>query len=351
MKILVVGDSYITSADFRSALAELVDRHEVEFMDVSPQTDYEPSDDSEGRLIEYEGSPDQVAAALSGHEALVVHGAPVSLKVLMASPALRLVCCARGGPVNIDTEAAARLGIEVVTTPGKNAGAVADLTLGLAIMLARSVDPAMRFLRDGGQVLSTFDGARFFGSELSELSIGLVGLGRVGMEVSSRARGFGMEVFAYDPFVEPELISQAGAQSMNLRNLVRHCDIVSLHARQTEDNRKMVNADLLADFKGGGLLINTAREGLLAEEPVLESLRSGHLAGLAVDVFETNGPIAKAAANGEERLIALPHIGGATVRAIKRAAAIITARIEAFENWESAPPVLRESGIPTDRNG
>lgn len=327
MKILVVGDSYFREDAFRDGLSPLAERHELEFMQVRPNIDFQPGSGSESRLSEYEGSPDQVVAALSDHEVLVVHGAPVSADVLQASPCLRLVCCARGGPVNVDVEAAASLGVTVFTTPGKNAPAVADLTIALGVMLARSVKPAMAFLQQGGRLVSTFDGAQFFGSELSGLHLGLVGFGRVGAEVCARALGFGMKVSAYDPFVDAAAIASAGALATDLDSLARHAHIVSLHARQTAENRHLVDADLLATFRQGSYLINTARESLVDEGAVMQALRAGHLAGVAVDVFHPDGPIARALLDGEDRLVALPHVGGATYETMRRAASQIVDRI------------------------
>jgi D-3-phosphoglycerate dehydrogenase len=330
VRILVVGDSYYRSEAFRSGFGTLEAEHLIEYLDVEADEAFAPRDESERRLLEYEGNPDVLAGALSDHDVLVVHGAPVSQAVLTASPNLQLVCCARGGPVNVDVESATRLGITIATTPGKNAPAVADLTIALAVMLVRAIGPAQAYLRNGGRVLSAFEGSRFFGSELEGLSLGVIGFGRVGSEVGTRARSMGMRVGAFDPFVEPQVMVAAGVDSMELEELVQRADIVSLHTRHTPDSQGMVGAKLLSRFKPGSFLINTAREAIVDEHAVLASLRSGHLRGVAVDVFETNGPIDEAIRTGEDRLIALPHIGGATYQTLRRGADLIAQHITAF---------------------
>lgn len=323
MRILVVGDTYYRSEQLKAALTPLADEHMLDYIDVSPDSSWVPRDDSERSLSEFQGNPDQVREALSDHEVLVVHGAPVTRGVLESAPRLRLVCCVRGGPVNVDRAAAKQLGLAVVTTPGKNAAAVADLTLALALMLARGVEPAADFLRLGNRLQSAFDGARFFGSELSGKTLGLVGCGRVGAEVCTRALGFGMQVQAYDPYVTRQEVEAMGATYSELPELMSGSDYISLHARQTAQNRDMINAEVLGNLREGTYLINTAREGLLDEEAALAALRSGRLAGLGVDVFHPSGAISQAIGARAPGLIALPHIGGATYETMHRAMNIV----------------------------
>jgi D-3-phosphoglycerate dehydrogenase len=330
VRILVVGDSYYPSDAFRNGFATLEAEHLIDYVDVEADHEFAPRDESERRLLEYEGNPDVLADALTDHDVLVVHGAPVSQAVLTASPNLQLVCCARGGPVNVDVEAATRLGITIATTPGKNAPAVADLTIALAVMLVRAIGPAQAYLRNGGRVLSAFEGSRFFGSELEGMSLGVIGYGRVGSEVGTRARAMGMCVGAFDPFVEPRVMKAAGVAPMGLVELAQQADIVTLHTRHTPESQGMVGSQLLSAFKAESYLINTARESIVDEQAVLASLRSWHLRGVAVDVFENHGPIAEAIRAGEDRLIALPHIGGATIQTLKRGVERIAQHITTF---------------------
>jgi len=333
MKILVVGDSFFPSEAFRLGMRALSDEHSMEFIEVTREPAFEPSTESEKRLREFEGTPAQVTSALTNHDVLVVHGAPVSDEVLRASPNLGLVCCARGGPANVDVESARSLGIRITTAPGKNAPSVADLTLGFAVMLVRGLHKAETFLRTGNRMTTNFDGAQFFGLDLVGLTLGLIGFGRVGREVCTRALAFGMEVLAYDPNVNPEEMTALGAKPATRESVVGRADIVSLHARSTSDNRHMVDGALLSEMRPGAFFINTAREALVEEKALLEALETGHLAGAALDVFEPDGAVNDALvadARVLEKLVVVPHVGGATRQTLQRGAEMVAADIERF---------------------
>ena len=151
VRVLAIGDPYMPVGSFAEALASLGEAVTVTQMQIS-RTDAEPPrTPSEHRLREYAGDPAEVARAAAGHEVLVLHGAPVSAEVL-DTPGLRLVCCARGGPVNVDVAAATERGIPVASTPGKNAEAVAELTIAFALMLIRGVPRASRYIAGGGRL-------------------------------------------------------------------------------------------------------------------------------------------------------------------------------------------------------
>ena len=338
MKILVVGDSYISADAFGQGLAELRMEHRLEFLTMNPDQAFQPRTPSEERLTEFEGNPDQLADALTDHDVLVVHGAPVTESVLKASPNLKLICCARGGPVNVDLDSAKQLGIPVFSTPGKNAPAVAELTIALLIMLIRGIAPAMTYLFDGGEIESAFDGARFFGREVRDMQLGLIGFGLVGTEVARRALSLGMDVSAYDPYVHHGTIAEVGVRPLSLVEVVAGSDVVSLHARQTPETRGLVDASLLAQFRPGAFFINTAREGMVDEEAILEALLEGRLAGVAADVFEAGGSLAKAVLDKNPRLILLPHLGGATYETIERASMRIAEHITRCSHEQLANP-------------
>ncbi len=291
MKILAVGDSYITPEAFARGLGPLEDRAAVRVIKLDEDETFAPSSSSERRIREYAGNPRQLVAALSDGEVLVVHGAPVTDAVLDASPRLRLVCCARGGPVNVDAVAATERGIPIVTSPGKNADAVADLTLTFILLLLRGIPAAQRFLVEGGQLgLSTFEGARFFGHDLGGHRLGLVGYGNVGSRVATRALAFGMRVMVYDPYVAASSIERPGVVVGALDDLIASSDVVSLHARATPENANLFGAPAFARMKAGSYFINTARESLVDEAALYDVVVAGHLAGAALDVLKAAPP-------------------------------------------------------------
>lgn len=314
MKVLVVGDPYMPVSAYARALAGLDGLVDLSTMQIDEAAGAPPVTESERGLREYAGDPAAVARAVAGHDVLVVHGAPVSAEVLGAAP-LRLVCCARGGPVNVDVAAATRLGIPVVNTPGKNAEAVAELAIAFALLLIRAVPQASRHLLEGGGFAeSVFEGREFFGAEAPSLTMGLVGLGHVGREVAGRARALGFTVLGYDP-VRP---AHADVELVSMDELLTRSDIISLHARLTPENGRMFARDRFARMRRGSYFINTAREGLVDEDALRQALERGHLRGAALDVLErTPGrhPLL-----GLPNVFVTPHIGGATAETLARGA-------------------------------
>jgi D-3-phosphoglycerate dehydrogenase / 2-oxoglutarate reductase len=327
-----VGDSFMPLSVFRKAFEPLERRHQVEYIELDDAAAFVPSTASEQRLREYLGSPAEVAERMGGVEVLAVHGAPVTEEVLDASSELRLVCCARGGPVNIDVEALSDRGVPLVNTPGKNAEAVADLTLAFVIMLARGLPKAMRFVNEGGHVDDNWIGARFMGSDLRDHRLGLIGYGNVGRRVARRAAAFGMALSVYDPYVAIADVEpvETVEQVETLDELLGRSDFVSLHARATADNAHLIDRRALAAMKPGSCLINTARESLVDEEALDASLASGRLAGAALDVFREGASGGRAALLRHENVVLTPHIGGATSETLLQGALMVAAEIERF---------------------
>jgi D-3-phosphoglycerate dehydrogenase len=321
MRVLVVGDPYMPVSAFGPALASLDRQVSVSTMQIDSMTGAAPRTASERRLAEYAGDPLDVVRAVAGHEVLIVHGAPVSSEVLEAAP-LRLVCCARGGPVNVDVAAATELGIPVVNTPGKNAEAVAELTIAFALLLIRGVPRASRHLLDGGGVPeSVFEGREFFGREAPSMTLGLVGLGHVGREVARRAAALGFTVIGYDPFAG----AVPGVSVVSFEELLGRSDVVSVHARQTLSNQRMFSSDAFALMRPGSFFINTAREGLVDEAALYLALSSGRLGGAALDVLERDGERRRLL--GMPNVFITPHIGGATAETLARGARRVVAAV------------------------
>jgi D-3-phosphoglycerate dehydrogenase len=337
VRVLAIGDPFMPVSRFAEALASLGEAVTVTRMQID-RTDAEPPrTDSEKRLREYAGDPAEVARAVAGHDAVVVHGAPVSAEALDA-PGLRLVCCARGGPVNVDVTAATARGIPVAITPGKNAEAVAELTIAFALMLIRGVPRASRYIADGGTLAeSTYEGVEFIGREAPSTVLGLVGLGHVGRHVATRAIALGFGVIAHDP-ITPAIVPD-GVRLVSLDDLLADADIVSLHARATADNRHLFSAACFARMKPGASFINTARETLVDEDALAGAVRSGRLAGAALDVVE------RPAGGGGHPLLELPsvfitpHIAGATQETLDRGARQAATAVAAVLAGQRPPAV------------
>jgi D-3-phosphoglycerate dehydrogenase / 2-oxoglutarate reductase len=326
VRVLVIGDPYLPASAYAGYRAGLGDTVAVTSMQISGITSAPPRTESERRLAEYVGNPADIVRAVAGQEVLIVHGAPVTAEVLDAAP-VRLVRCARGGPVNVDVAAATDRGIPVASTPGKSAEAVAELTIALALLLVRAVPRASRSLLERGSFAeSVFEGSEFFGREAASLTLGLAGLGRVGREVALRARALGFGLLGYDPLI-PEAVVD-GVDMVPLNTLLERSDIVSLHARATAGNRHMFSYAQFVRMRPGACFINTGRESLVDEPALLAALQQGTLGGAGLDVLErppagTRHPLLDA-----PNVFVTPHIGGATAETLalgaQRAVAAVT---------------------------
>ena len=329
MKILIVGDSYCPSDAFRDAFSALADRHELLYTDIVDVPAWAPSTPSERTLKEYMGTPDQVTAAARDVDILVVQGAPVSDGVLAAWPSLRMVGCARGGPVNVDLAAASARGIPVVTTPGKNADAVAELTIAFMVMLARRLPEIILYVDGGGEFAhDNYEGARWFGHDLAGRTLGLVGFGQVGRRVAARAQAFAMQVVVFDPLIDGAAIEVAGCTPVALETLIETADVISLHARATANNHGLIGRAEIAAMKPGVYLINTARDILVDEDALIEGLRSGRVAGAALDVVSPSPATGRHPLLAFPNVVIAPHIGGATHETLHHAAEMLVAEVE-----------------------
>jgi D-3-phosphoglycerate dehydrogenase / 2-oxoglutarate reductase len=319
MKILVLGDSYCPWRALGPSIGGLAESHDVTCFDVVDEPAWQPTTPSELKVREYLGSPRQVIEKLDHHEVLIVQGAPVTDAVMDASPELKLVCVARGGPVNVDIAAATERGIAVVTTPGKNAQAVAELTIAFMVILARRLPEVVRFLEGGGELArDNYEGAKWMGHDLDGHVLGLIGYGQIGHRVARVAIAMGMSVIVSDPYVSAERIEADGAKQVDLDTLLATADYVSIHARATAENKGLIGRAQIERMKDGAVLINTARDTLVDEDAVYDALRSGHLAGGGFDVVRIPDLSVPPQLGRRHHLYDSPnviittHIGGAT---------------------------------------
>jgi phosphoglycerate dehydrogenase-like enzyme len=240
---------------------------------------------------------------------------------------LRVISCCRGRPVNIDIDAATGHGIPVLTTPGRNADAVADLTMLFMLALVRHLMPVAGILREEGDGMEKLARVflRYKGAELWEKTVGLVGLGAVGRAVAARLLPFGARVVAYDPQVTEEQARELGVSLLRLDELLEQADIVSMHAAVTDETASLIGKREFGLMRKGAYFINTARSALTDEGALYRALHEGHLAGAALDVFEDEPPAPDNPLLTLDSVIATPHIGGSTAEVTIHQSHIATA--------------------------
>ena len=295
-------------------------------------------------------SAEQLALEIGPCQALLVRSrTKVTPDLLARAPALRVIGRAGTGVDNIDIEAATRSGVVVMNVPGGNAVAAAEHTIALMTALARSVPQAAASLRAG-----RWDRKLYQGTELTGKTLGVVGLGRIGREVAYRARGMRMRVLAYDPLTTAEVAEDLGIELRPLDELVKEIDFLSLHVPLSDATRHLVDAGLLASAKPGLRILNVARGGIVDEAALLESIEAGHVAGAALDVFESEPPEGSALV-AHPAVISTPHLGASTAEAQAGVAHAVASQvgryltegvIENAVNVVGLDPALREQVQP-----
>lgn len=261
-------------------------------------------------------TPEELLVAIGQYDALLVRSETKVTKAVIeaGSPKLKVVGRAGVGVDNIDTAAAKERGITVVNAPLAATNAVAEITIGQMLNLARHLTPADVSTRGG-----KWEKKAFMGTELQGKTLGLIGVGRIGARVAEIARVFGMKIVAYDPYVDEARAKGMGASKVaTVAEVVREADYVSVHTPLTAETKNLVNADLLAQFKKGAYLLNVARGGIVDEQAVYESIAKGHLGGAALDVFATE-PLKGSPLLDAPAVRLTPHLGASTTEAQLRA--------------------------------
>ena len=255
-------------------------------------------------------APDVLAPDLANADALIVRSATkVDERLIASAPKLRVIARAGTGIDNVDVPAASARGILVMNAPGGNSVSVAEHALALMLSLARSVPVA-----DATMKRSVWDKKKLTGAELRGKTLGLVGLGRIGQEVAARARAFGMEIVAHDPFISEEIAGSLGIQLLDLDAMCAASDYISLHIPATAETRHLFGKARLARCKPNVRIVNTARGELIDETALADAIEAGTVGGAALDVFETEPPkdwrLAKL-----PQVVATPHIAASTSEA------------------------------------
>jgi D-3-phosphoglycerate dehydrogenase / 2-oxoglutarate reductase len=264
-----------------------------------------------------------LASIIGGYDAIVIRSATkLTAPLIEAGTRLKVIGRAGVGVDNVDVDAATRRGIVVANAPESNIVSAAEHTVGLLLALARNIPQAHAALVEG-----RWERSKWGGVELAEKTLGILGFGRIGQQVARRALGLQMRVVAYDPFVSAERFREVGVESDTLDGVLARSDFVTIHLPLNDETRGVIGAAALAKLKPGARLINAARGELVDEAALDAALRSGALAGAAVDVFPQepySGPLL-----GAPNLVVTPHLAASTDEAQDRAGVIVAEQVVA----------------------
>lgn len=265
-------------------------------------------------------SPERLKRLLPGSRALLVRNQTrITADVIEAGPQLQVIGRAGAGLDNIDVPAATAAGVVIASTPDQNSISVAELALGMMLALARKLPEASAHARKGG-----WERQRFFGTELYQKTLGIVGLGRIGFLLAMRARAFGMKILAHDVYLNPDsvAVTESGAELVTLNDLLERSDFVSCHMPLTPETRRFFRYEHFCQMKPRAFFLNLARGEVLDEQGLVAALREKRFAGAALDVREQEPP--GASPLGEfDNVILTPHIGAFTHEAQERVTAAV----------------------------
>ena len=357
MKVLLASDGFVTDAVLRTALAHALP--DVETASIASTWPVPPFRDI-GDVREAAGDEDELIEALSGCDVAFSHTFPFTEKVIAASPSLKLVAICRGGPVNVNIEAATRAGVLVSYTPGRNATATAEHTVGMILASLRQIPQRHREVVDG-QWRSDYYIFDNVGAEIGSSTVGVVGYGAVGRRVAAVMAAFGARVLVYDPWADEPAEGMTRVDSLG--ELLAGSDVVTVHARVTAENRGMIDADALALMPEGSVLVNCARGELVDYDAVCDALDSGRLFAAGFDVLPQEPLPPGHRLLRTPRVTITPHLAGASKEAARIAARIGAEDIAAFaagrrplhlanpEALEARARLFQAGGAPSGTGG
>ncbi|MGY6018301.1 2-hydroxyacid dehydrogenase [Streptomyces spinosirectus] len=331
LRVVAAGDHFILPSLITAAVAHELDCDVRELTLGWPLEPFGPV----AEVTEASDAEDELIEALAGAQVLVTQMGPVTERVLAACPDLRLVVVCRGGPVNVNLDAAKRHDVRVCYAPGRNAAATAEFTVGLMLAALRRIPQAHNLLAGQG----SWEGATYYtyehsGLELEDLPVGLVGYGAVGSRVARALCAFGAQVMVYDPYMRGQIF---GLRMHSLDELLRRSRLITLHARLTAETRGLIGAGELALLPAGAVVVNVARGPLIDEGALCDALESGHVSAAALDTYgEEPVPAGSRLFGLADRVVMTPHLGGAS-RAVAEKAARIAA--EEVGRWGRGEPL------------
>ena len=356
MKIFIAGDLYIKPSVvidiFKEALKDLDTPIEYESVCLPYPIDHIPLteasvvptgmawddnvDDDYGSqgVKEYYGKNNTLTGLLGDCDILVIHGAALPASIIDEAKNLKMICCMRGGPVNIALDHARAKGIVLTNSPGKNAQGVAEYTTGLLLSHIRHIPQGSRALFDN-QYVQKFNRYDVLGYEIQNKKVGIIGFGRIGQALAKILSGFSCDLYAYDPFMNEEAAKLAGVTPCSMEEILKTCDIISLHARGGKGG-PLIGEKELALMQPSTLFVNTARGTLVDYPALMDALKNERIAGAVLDVFGLEPFSFYKELIALPTVTATPHMAGVSRETVARGAWMIAEDIRRFISKE--PP-------------
>ncbi len=341
MKLLAISDHYIPYDYMVDGLASL-EAAGVE-VEVRRWEHEELSDLQEANFqIEQHGPsavelPDRLLTNLEGIDILVIQFAPVPRQMIEAATDLKVIGVLRSGAENIDREAADEKGVCILNTPGRNARAVAECTVGMILTEIRNLARSHAAMMQGKWVRD-FANSGFI-PELKDKTVGLVGYGAVAQLVAHFLDGFGCKILAFDPYASGDT---SPATLVDLPELIRKSDIVSLHARYSPETHEMIGREEFETMQPHAVLVNTARSGLIDDDALVEALREKKIAGAALDVFDEEPLSAEHPLLSLDNVTLTPHLAGSTADAFRNSPKLMAGHLMRMLQGEKSLPVIND---------
>jgi D-3-phosphoglycerate dehydrogenase len=270
-------------------------------------------------------SPEALEAVIGDYDALIIRSATkVTRRIVAAASRLKVIGRAGIGLDNVDIEAATEKGIVVMNTPLGNVVTTAEHAIAMMMALSRNIPEATASIREGRWAKKELQGREIFGKTL-----GVIGFGKIGSIVADRAKGLNMSVIVHDPVVSPERIGKAGFESVSLPDLYRRADFITIHVPKLKETHHLIDRTAFEQMKDGVMLVNCARGGIVDESDLCDAMRSGKVAGAALDVFETEPP-ERSPLFEMDHFICTPHLGASTAEAQLNVASAIASQVIDF---------------------
>lgn len=288
--------------------------------------------------------PDELKSIIGEYHALVVRSATkATADIIEAAKNLKVIGRAGSGLDNVDKAAASKSGIVVMNTPGGNTITTAEHTIAMMFAVARKIPQANTSMAEG-----KWEKKKFMGTELFNKTLGIVGLGAIGGEVAKRAQCLGMDVIAYDPFLNEEKAQEMGIEKVDIPELIKRSEFITIHTPLTNETKNLVRAETIKTMKDGVYILNCARGGIVNEKDLYDALESGKVGGAALDVFEKeppeNNPLV-----GHPKVVCTPHLGASTQEAQENVAIAVAEQIVDYLVHGTIRNAVNFPSIPADQ--